>query len=185
MTVTPLIDLDDAKAQLEIDPADHADDTEILGFILTATEDINTACGVSVPTSFTESLTGNPDRYGRCAFVTTYVPLMSVQTVVGELYGNTITGSVVTHPDAGLFYSPIGAPVTGPQTVTYTAGRDAVPDGLSTACKLIVQWMWDSKRGADPLPPMGDDVYTSEQGGAGFPEAAAVAMRPYLLAPRL
>lgn len=183
MTLSPLIDLDDAKAQLEI--TSSVDDTELLDKILSATELINTECGVSIATSFTESLVPNRDKFGRYVFLATYVPLLSIDSMVGEITGLSTMTCTIANAEAGTFGPPWGVPILGPQTVTYTAGRTEVPASLQDACKLLVQWLWESKRGAQPLPVMGLEEPDMQPANMGYPPQAIHLMRPYLLGPRI
>lgn len=180
---TPLIDLPDAKAQLDATTTD--DDAEIMAAVLAASEIINTECGYSVATEFTESITPSQDLFGRWTFVVTNTPLISVTSLTPQVFGQAPTGAVVTNPDAGIFTLPFGTWLTGPQTVVYTAGRDTVPDALQEACKFLVQWLWQSQRGAEPLPEAGLEGQATGYMSQGFPQQAWSLMRPYLRGPRV
>jgi uncharacterized phiE125 gp8 family phage protein len=70
-------------------------------------------------------------------------------------------------------------------TVTYTVGRTVTPAPVAQAILMQVREMWESQRGAMPLPAGGGDSPPPPYGGdAGFLTAEVMELLlPYLLPP--
>jgi hypothetical protein len=156
-TTAALISLSDAKETLNYLTAEGTvDDQELLLTIRAATEVINELAGYTIVTSVTETVDSTVDRYGRGVVMLSRIPVLTVQTIVGTLPGaptvtvdanalDIITGEYVLGT-AGFY---------GPQKVTYTAGRAAVPSALQEACRIEVQQLWATQRGTAATVPAG------------------------------
>ena len=186
MTVTPLIGLDDAKRQLNINSGDSSQDDVVNNYIIAATEIINRECGYSAPTQFTEVTTGRIDASGQSRIVLARTPVLSVQSVTGQMQGLPAVDVtyLVTNPDAGTIYLSNWYAFYGPVTITYTAGRSEIPPALQTACALIVQSMWETRQGSgarDVMP--GLDESGAETQGLPYEALQLMRMAPYDAAP--
>jgi hypothetical protein len=60
-----------------------------------------------------------------------------------------------------------------PLTISYTAGRNPVPQAAQLAAKFAIEDWWESQRGAQPLPARGGDQEQAEPGyGFTLPDRA-------------
>jgi hypothetical protein len=190
LTTSALISLADAKGVLNKSLTSHTEDDEILSFIHSATEIINNECGFTVPTPFTETVTASIDGIGRQMLIVSKTPVISVSAVTPRMVGMpTIDISTLNiNRESGVLYLANWFPWFGPQQVTYIAGRTYVPSALQDACKLIVQYFWETQRGGSTsIPGMGGDEMSTYGGMPGFPTRALDLMRmsPYYAAPGL
>lgn len=190
LTTSALISLADAKGVLNKSITTHSEDQEILAFIHSATEIINNECGFTLATTFSETATDTVDGQGRRCLIVARTPVISVTSIVPTLVGlpQIDITTLVIDKAAGLLYLGNWYSWYGPQVVTYIAGRSYVPAALQDACRLIVQYFWETQRGGSTsIPGMGGDEMSTFGGMPGFPTRAWDLMRmsPYYAAPGL
>jgi hypothetical protein len=156
-TTAALISLSDAKETLNYLAAEGTvDDQELLLTIRAATEIINELAGYTVATAVTETVDSTVDRYGRGVIMLSHIPVLTVQTITGTL---PAAPTITVDPNAldiitgEYVLGRLG--FYGPQKVTYTAGRAAVPSALQEACRLEVQQLWATQRGTASTVPAG------------------------------
>jgi hypothetical protein len=183
MPITPLIDLAQAKSALNM--TSTSNDDEITAYILAATEIINRECGYSAPTTFTETTTGRVDASGQMRIVLQRTPVLSVSSITTQMIGlPPIDLTYVTmNPSAGTLYFKNWYAFYGPLVVTYVAGRAEIPPALQTACAIIVQDLWQTQRGAVPLPTAAVDESGPQSSGIPYRALQLMRMAPYDGAP--
>jgi hypothetical protein len=167
-----IVSLASIKTQLAKKPTSTADDDELRGYLLSASENIETACGPCAVRSFTERVYGN-NSYALFLTSTPVVSLTSFTPVdswtpalaVADVTVNLNSGKV-----SRLFR---GWPFIGDYDVTYTAGRPVVPSSLRTACQIIVQHLWETRRGVVGVAQGGDETVTLPGWGYAIPNRAA------------
>jgi hypothetical protein len=177
-----LVSLDDVKRQLGM--TGTGNDDELRSYILSASENIEGACGPCAVRVFTERVLAatcrsfwlaNPPVVAVTGFTpvrpATTPPLSPAEVVVDAASGK------VTRLDGGWFF--------GQYDVTYTAGRPVIPSSLRTACTLIAQHLWDTRRGVAGVPAGGQDLTTPPGFGYAIPNRAAELLAPYREAPFL
>jgi hypothetical protein len=99
--------------------------------------------------------------------LTTITPVYSWSPAVA-------VGEVDVHLDTGVITRLNGWPFWGPYNVTYKAGRAVVQSSLRTAGMLIVQHLWDTRRGQSSNPRYGgDDTVILPGWGYAIPNRAA------------
>lgn len=189
MSVTPLVDVVDARVQLNIDATDSHYDDELVDYILAATEIVNSKCGYSAATPITETVFSQAGSFSRVRFILNRTPIMSVTSITPTQDGLIAPdmSKVTFDPDTGVVYMSNYMAFYGTFTVSYVAGRTEVPPALRMAALLIVQDMWETQRSASPLPTPGDPggdlaAYAQDR---GLPARALQLMRiaPYSAAP--
>lgn len=166
-TVTPasssaIVSLAETKAMLNkaatsANPL-SSDDSEILGFIASATDVVNWLCGFSRPTTFTETTSMRWNALATpngvySSLTVNRLPLLTVTSITPKFYGTALSlASAVYDNDAGIVYVPILAIpqlFSGPVQVVYQAGRQGVPTVLREAAMIIVQHLWETQRPPD------------------------------------
>jgi hypothetical protein len=188
MSVTPIVDVADAKAQLNIPDADSSSDAELGDYILTATEIVNAKCGYTAPTVVAETVFTRTD-IRRTKFILSHTPVLSLTSIIPTQIGMPTPDmtQVVLDSETGVVYWANWMVFYGTFVVTYTAGRSEIPPALRMAALLIVQDMWETQRGANPLPTPGDPGggLAAYAGDRGLPARALQLMRiaPYSAAP--
>lgn len=187
-----LISIQDAKTILNKSGASHVDDLELRGWILSATEIINTQCGYTVPTTFAETTSSVIDSGGRQVLMLSKTPVLSVQSIAPTQLNipQIDISTLVINGDQGIIYLANWWSWWGPQLVNYTAGRTTVSPSLQQAAALIVQYFWESQRGggvSNTVAGFGGDETQEFNGMPGFPTRALDLMRmaPYYAAPGL
>lgn len=185
MSVTPLIDLADAKAHLNIASTDTSSDAELELAILAATDIINGQCGYSVATPVSETVFTHGIGFTRGRFVLARTPVLSLTAITPVTVGLPLPDMTQVSFDAstGVVYFSNYWMFYGSFRVDYVAGRASVPESLQMACRLIVADLFTTQRGAQPLPSMGgEDPFPAPD---GIPPRALQLMRmaPYTAPP--
>lgn len=202
LSSTALISLADAREHLNKAPTSKdptsSDDSEIRGFIASATDVVNAVCGYSRPTPFIElttakwnALTTPGNVYA--SIMVRRLPLLTLTSITPRFYGTafSLTG-VQLDNTAGIIYLPMNTLSVawgGPVDVAYVAGRATVPTVLQEACRIIVQGFWETQRGPSTGRQLmgGDDMVTAPGSGQLIPGRALEMMErsPYYAAPSL
>lgn len=180
-TTAALISINDAKLLMNKSFDVHDDDGEVLAFIQSATDIINTECGYTLPTVFTETVPASVDGRGHRVLVVSRTPVLSVASISPVMIGlpTVDISTLQIKNESGVLYLANWYYWFGPQTVTYTAGRSYIPAALQDACKLIVSWLWETQRGgaiSTAVSGFGDDT-ANYNGMPGFPTRALNLMK--------
>lgn len=159
-----VIGLAEAKAHLNMSASDTSSDEELREFLLAVTEVVEHIVGAVVPRQVVEAHDGGTD-----ALTLRKTPVLSVTSVTES--GTALDASGYTASlDAGVLYRGAGwsgrwACGRGSVTVTYKAGRSAVPRSVAQAAKELVAVNWRSQQGGNYSPfdsgaetPGGGDV---------------------------
>lgn len=155
-----IVSLADAKAQLN--GVSSTDEDTLRGYIAAATNVVERVRGETVVVrSFTEQLSAV-----RGHIVISHLPLVSI-TSIASLDGTVIWDVTQTvHDDAGVIAST-GTPFAGDLLVTYSAGRTVIPPHYQLAAQIIIEHLWQTRRGTMGVArPGGMDV--SPVAGLGF-----------------
>lgn len=180
----PVINLRDAKAQLDKSTARRANDAELQTFVDAVNGWLEHRCGAVVPRLVTEA------AYVAWDGVTLRLPTRPVIAVVSATYAGVATSVAGwSQPDdRGLITVPSGAypkPSTGAGlVVTYRAGRIPVPAELPLAGKILVQDLWQSQRTQSAAPQsagFSDQVITVAGRGYFVPRLVAEMVEPYAI----
>ncbi|MFB7736170.1 hypothetical protein ACFC08_17650 [Streptomyces sp. NPDC056112] len=140
-----IVSLSDAKDMLNIDAPETEDDEELRGFITGASLAVERQIGrIVARRSFTERC--RPDSRGR--ILLSNVPVMAV-TSMQTPDGSTTWNPADIDADAstGLLTVTAGRGLTAQVDVTYTAGMRMVSEDYRLAALIIVQHLWETKRG--------------------------------------
>jgi hypothetical protein len=179
-----LLNLDEAKAQLDIETTGH--DTELTAYIDALTAVIERFVGPVENRSVSEVIEGRSTT-----LCLTHVPAVSLTSIVPVLTGGEAvdisdvhldsTTGIVRYLDGGSFYG-------GLWTVTYTAGRGAtVPATIKLAAAMLLQHLWRTQYGAARgAVGGGDDVSVTEPiAGFGYaiPYRVLQLLEPYKVPP--
>jgi hypothetical protein len=178
-----LVTLEEAKRQLDIDTASH--DVELQVYVDSLASVIEGYVGVVEQREVTDVLTG-----GGAALAILHPPLVSVTSLAGGL------GQVITYPantldvngPAGTISRADGSTFpTGRYTVTYTAGRAAVPPTIKLAALILLQHLWRTQYGASRVPVGGADDWSVTDPIPGFgyavPNRVLQLLEPFKLPP--
>jgi hypothetical protein len=201
VTTGAMISLADAKEQLNKSATSSnpgsTDDAELMGFIRSASYAVNHMTGYTVRTGFSEWLTpdwGTPGPNlgvygsGYVSLTLARSPVLSVESITPMFYGVAALSLVGVSLDgeAGVLWLPTNQLFLGPCTVQYTAGRSFVPANLQSACRVIVQHLWDTQRGPAVKGFLGGDDTVMVPGiGFAIPSRAVelMAQSPFHAAP--
>jgi hypothetical protein len=149
-----IVSLADAKKQLNIDPADHGDDDELLDFIAGTTgaiEDYKREVIIRRPVTDEIDLRGRGWYGGARQFRVWSAPVISLTSVVA--WDGTMTWDVTTMrvSASGVVKVMGGVPVTGLVDVTYTAGYQAVPANYKRGALVMLEHLWSTQRGVGTI----------------------------------
>lgn len=136
-----LVELAEAKAQLNIDGAAH--DTELQLYIAALTAVIEGYVGVVEPQEFTDTISG-----GGQSLSVLHPPLLSVSALAGEGVTYQADGLAVNGPAGAISRTDRACFPAGAYTVTYTAGRTTVPPTVKLAALILLQHLWRTQYGA-------------------------------------
>jgi hypothetical protein len=186
---TPIVTYQDAKAHLNL--SDDNDALELQGFIDAATGIVEQHIGPVVAVSYTET------QYvqGYSALVLNHAPVVSVESVVEYVW--QVPQTLTAQPFGTSSLTPLGYTVDaesgllrrymsgypvafmGPVVVSYTSGRASVPAAVRMATLVIVAHLWQTQRGASPLPSPGGDQIPLAGSGGGLPPLALELLHGY------
>jgi hypothetical protein len=191
-----LVSLADVKTQLRITTTDS--DEELRGYISAATEIVERHRGETlVRRSITEEhylpdyfrgygqATNSAMPYGlpyRHRLSLNTSPVISL-TSVARVDGTMTWDITLLHADRnGIVSVLFGPALSGHVTVTYLAGYQVIPDACLNAAKIIVQHLWDTKRGSRGIPRPGgmDDSLAMSHLGFAIPNRALELLGPGL-----
>jgi hypothetical protein len=168
-----LISLDSAKKQVQFKASDN--DDELRGFLLSASENIEGTCGICAVRSFTSRVGAAPYKWTPSLRLPN-VPVVSVTslTPVYSWSPAVSTSEITTRLSNGKITRLDGWEFWGEYDVTYVAGRAVVPPSLRTACAMVVQHLWRTRRGPANVPGgVTADTTTLPGWGYAIPNQAA------------
>jgi hypothetical protein len=152
-----IVSLADARAQLNMGPAETADDEELRGFIGAATGAVERALGRAVVRRTVV------ERHDFCGSVSDLllrqVPVLSLASVVSA--DGSMTWSIPNlrvDNATGLVTVTAGTSFTGALDATYQAGYAIIPDNYRLAGQIIIQHLWETQRGTMGVQLGGGDV---------------------------
>ena len=166
-----IVSLSDVKTQLG--KRDTTNDDELRSYLLSASENIEAMCGPCAVRAFTERVTGR----GRTAVWLSNTPVVSLTSLAPVYTWVTplAVDDVTLDPDTGkITRVNRWCPFFGDYDVAYTAGRAVVPASMRLACMIIVQHLWDTRRGnIGSRGPAADETVTLPGWGYAIPNRAA------------
>jgi hypothetical protein len=178
-----LVTLEEAKRQLDIDSTAH--DVELQLYVDSLDSVIEGYVGVVEQREVTDVLTG-----GGPALAVLHPPLVSVSALAGGPAGGSVTyaADTLSSDPAGLITRTDGSPFpAGSYTVTYTAGRAAVPPTVKLAALILLQHLWRTQYGASRVPVGGADDWSVTDPIPGFgyavPNRVLQLLEPFKLPP--
>ncbi|MFJ6729994.1 hypothetical protein ACIQPQ_34355 [Streptomyces sp. NPDC091281] len=164
-----IVSLAHTKRHLGIAADDTQYDEDLRAWIASATDAIEKHLGTAVARR-TVTERRRPDRYGQL--------LLSVLPVIGLLVVTTPDGSRTWDTDnldvddTGTVTAPAAAALTVPVDVTYSAGVAVISDGVQQAALIIIQHLWETRRGANGVQLGGEDEAWNPGRGYAVPRRA-------------
>jgi hypothetical protein len=142
-----MVSLADAKAELNMDPADHTSDDLLRDFIAGITGALEEyKHEVIVRRTVTDEL--DLCGYGyRRSFRVWSAPVISLTSVIS--WDGSVTWDVTQMrvSASGVVRVMAGSPVTGLVDVTYTAGLQQIPARYKRGALVMLQHLWETQRG--------------------------------------
>lgn len=182
------VSLSEAKQFLNKDMTRTVDDVELQSFLDAAVSAVEKRCGPLAPRSFTEVIYEHTSQ-----LVLRKWPPLAIQSVaIAPFLGQPSiddTAGWILDTTTGVARRAIIGGVVGfygrgsVVTVTYTAGRSALPADLVKAVLMTLHSLWTSQRGASPMPSSSEVPMQQYAGSAGYgvPDSALALMLPYLV----
>lgn len=178
--------LPDLKAHLNIDTDDTADDAEFTFMLDAAVNVVESIVGPmsQAPVTETHYHTSGPMLVTRRAPVSSLTDL-SVRWYPGMDWADQDVTAYELDPDTGAIRSASGWLFSGDVRITYTVGYDAVPMAVFLATLIIAANLWETQRGAMPLPANAtdDDMSANVHFAPAIPNRAKTLLEPYALGP--
>ncbi|MGW1252535.1 head-tail connector protein [Streptomyces sp. NPDC002535] len=179
----PLVTLAEAKAQLDLDTTDH--DVELGRYIDALTAPIERHVGPVETREVAEVIEGRTatlslSNVPAVALVSIEPVLRSGQSIdVNDVHLDSATG-IVRRRSGGTFRG-------GLWTVTYTAGRDGIPDTIKLAALILLQHLWRTQYGAARGGSGGGDDFDVNEPivgwGYAIPNRVLQLLEPYKVPP--
>lgn len=157
-----IIDVTQAKVQLGIGPSDETYDGELALYVAAASRATESAKGLVIdPQPFVDTPT-----VGRAAaFLLAHSPVVAITAVASQDGSRTWAPDVLSVDATSGLVTP-STDVSGPLRVAYTAGMDPIPENYQLAALMILQHLWESRRGAMGVQMSGADDYMPGPGWA-------------------
>lgn len=160
-----IVSLDDVKQQQRIQDSNTDLDEDLREVIEAATHVIEGYVGAVARRTVTQTVSGCGS-----AIVLNTIPVLSVTEVVED--GATLDPDAYSlNVSTGLLTKMQGtrsfrfASGVNNVTVTYVVGRTLIPANFTLAAKLIVQHLWETRRGSSGSPRFGGSTTSSRYGG--------------------
>lgn len=156
------LDLDQVKAQLNIDESDTSQDDELSRLVDAAQEVVERHTGRMLGS---RSVTETVMTYGEEHLVVDGTPPTSVESIVAGDGSATYDVTGVVALWSGVVLLPYR--LNGPIRITYTAGADAAANEVAAGL-IVVQHLWETQRGAMPpvVAPLDDSIAVPGRGYA-------------------
>jgi hypothetical protein len=151
-----ILSLADIKQQLGILPANTADDAELLQWGYTTTQIIENYKHEVIAQRTIAEIHGYPNTLPFTGYIDygpqlrlQYPPIIALVSAVAEngSYTWTIPGNFDVDAYTGLITCINGPPIAGRVILTYTAGYVIVPYNYLIGCRMLLQHLWESRRG--------------------------------------
>jgi hypothetical protein len=164
-----LITLDQAKRQLDIASSDTSRDDELQLWVDATTSAVEKARGEVVDQRrVTDELPVNGGRV-----ILTAVPVTALVSVTSVADGTTWdTSALHVTPATGELTVMSGRSLSGGVVVVYNAGYPSPPANYVVAALIILQHLWETRRGAQSIPMGGDNEMYVPQLGYAVPRRA-------------
>lgn len=177
-----ILSLADAKSHLS--KTSSADDDELRSWIESITAGIEGYCGPVIVRTVTERI----DFRRASSVALRAVPVLEIVSVAALHTGGTgyAPGDLDLDPETGIVRRLDGGMLSGPLVFTTLAGRRIVPASLTSAARIILRHLWQTKQGPQrPQRGTGDfDVNEPIPGfGYAIPNRALQLMEPHRLPP--
>lgn len=153
----PIVTLAEAKAQLNIDPADDRNDDEVSSYLEALTPVIERESGQVVTLrEFTDEL----DLYRARTFTLARVPVVELLSVTRLDAPGTVYEPLNLHvnPTTGKVTVLLGPTLSGLLSVVYRAGYEEPPDNFKKAALVVLQHVWELQRGVGVAQQRADDM---------------------------
>lgn len=149
-----LINLADARTQLQIDDDDHTDDDLIQEWVAGITAVVEQyKREVIVPRSITDELDLDCRPWRRRpTFRLWSAPVISLTSVVSWDGATTWNVADMRASSSGLVRVVNGSPPSGLVDVTYRAGYTIIPENYQQGALVILQHIWETRRGQGSIP---------------------------------
>lgn len=174
----------DLKTHLDI--TSGGDDAELQDMLDAAVDVVENIVGPISPRPVTEThyAVSGPTLVTRRAPVAS-VTNLSTRLYPGLAWADQSVGDYVVDGDTGVIRTATGYMLRGDVTITYLAGYATVPTAVFLATLIIAANLWETQRGADPLPANStDDISSANVGFApAIPDRAKTLLEPFALAP--
>lgn len=173
------------KESLNMSPASSGNDAELARTLASATEAAEGIVGPIAPVEIVER-----HSEAGATLCLRKLPVLSVSSITARNGGATIyeAGDLDLDPATGILRlawgGSFGLPDWGGATVTYTAGREVVPQSIRDAIAIIGDHLWEQQRGWASRPNWKGEQPESEDGSGvpmGFmlPNRAIQLLEPY------
>lgn len=168
MATLPMPTVADLKAHMQYGTDDDGtDDDELRYFLTAALEVAESIVGPLAPRTVTET------HYGVSSdlLVLREAPVVSLTSV------STLTpyllADFTVDAETGIVRLAAGRRIYGDVTVTYVAGRSAIPYAVSLATLIIAAHLWETQRGSGPSAgPLQPDLAPAVPMGFAIPNRA-------------
>lgn len=172
-----IVSLGDVKRQLSEPPASTADDDELRSYLLSASENIDNTCGPCAVRTVTSRVTA-----GGYALWLPKPPVVEIVSITPVYtWSPALTPADVTlNPDSGkVTRRNRVCPFYGDYDFVYKAGRPVIPSSLRTGGLMVVQHLWDTRRGPVGVSAGGDEMVTLPGWAYAIPARAAELISGY------
>jgi len=149
-----LINLADARTQLQYDPGDHSDDDLLQEWIAAITAVVEQyKHEVIIPRTITDEIEVDGRWATRQRFRVWSAPLISLTSVVSWDGLTTWDVTNMRPSSSGLVRVMAGPQVAGLVDVTYKAGYPIIPENYQQGGLVILQQIWETRRGGATVIP--------------------------------
>lgn len=163
-----IVTLDEARAFLNIDSDDSAEDSELGSFITAITDVVEAEVGPIVPRSKSSIIY-------TCGELEYPAPDWPIVSLTSGAYLDDSTAVDITRLifDRGVLLTNNASPLPGrPWTLTYSAGRAVTPDSIKKGALEVLKLAWGTQRGQDApaflIPYRAAAWFKSSQFSLGF-----------------
>lgn len=139
--MAPPVDLVDLKLHLQIDPANTDNDTEMTAHLEAATVALEGLVGPMVPQTITSRR-----RAVNGAITLPVRPVLDVLSVAGAFGAVDQDVAGLDWDTNGVIRGGLTCLPSGRYTVTWTAGRDPVPENMRLAVLIVAAHLWETQR---------------------------------------
>lgn len=172
-----IVSLSSVKRQLAEPPASTADDDELRSYLLSASENIDNTCGPCAVRTVTERVSAR--GYALWLAKPPVVAIVSLTPVYSWSPALTPADVTVNLSSGKVTRLNRSCPLYGEYDIVYKAGRPVIPSSLRTGCQMVVQHLWDTRRGPVGVSPGGDEMVTLPGWGYAIPARAAQLIAGY------